>query len=112
MLLNFCDWAWVDVMISIFYDFRHFSAKKLAFFSKTNVLIKILHKLALLLFKNAIFLLNFLPKYLKNHNIGPWHRYLSEMMKFSPVKEKLRIFTGSKKTFMLKLHITKHSKQK
>jgi hypothetical protein len=37
----------VDVMITIFCDFRRFSAKKLAFFSKTNVMIKILHNLAL-----------------------------------------------------------------
>jgi hypothetical protein len=37
----------IDVMITIFCDFRQFSAKKLAFFSKTNVMIKILHILAL-----------------------------------------------------------------
>jgi hypothetical protein len=37
----------VDVMIAIFCDFRQFSAKKLMFFSKTNVMIKILHNLAL-----------------------------------------------------------------
>jgi hypothetical protein len=37
----------VDVMITIFCDFRQFLAKKLAFFSKTNVMIKILHNLAL-----------------------------------------------------------------
>jgi hypothetical protein len=37
----------VDVMITIFGDFRHFLAKKLAFFSKTNVMIKILRDLAL-----------------------------------------------------------------
>jgi hypothetical protein len=37
----------VDVMITIFGDFCQFSAKKLAFFSKTNVMIKILHNLAL-----------------------------------------------------------------
>jgi hypothetical protein len=36
-----------DVMITIFCDFRQFSAKKLAFFSKTNVMIKCLHNLAL-----------------------------------------------------------------
>jgi hypothetical protein len=35
----------VDVMMTIFCDFRQFSAK--IFFSKTNVMIKILHKLAL-----------------------------------------------------------------
>jgi hypothetical protein len=32
----------VDVMITIFCDFCHFLAKKLAFFSKTNVMIKFL----------------------------------------------------------------------
>jgi hypothetical protein len=37
----------LDVMIAIFCDFRQFSAKKLAFFSKANVTIKILHNLAL-----------------------------------------------------------------
>jgi hypothetical protein len=36
-----------DVMITIFCDFGQFSAKKLAFFTKTNVVIKILHNLAL-----------------------------------------------------------------
>jgi hypothetical protein len=37
----------LDVMITIFYIFRQFSAKKLAFFSKTNVMIHFLHNLAL-----------------------------------------------------------------
>jgi hypothetical protein len=37
----------VDVMITIFCDFCQFSAKKVAFFSKTNVMIKISHNLAL-----------------------------------------------------------------
>jgi hypothetical protein len=36
----------VDVMITIFCDFCLFSAKKLAFFSKTNVTIKFLQKVA------------------------------------------------------------------
>jgi hypothetical protein len=45
----------VDVTITIFYDFRLFSAKKLAFFSKNNVMIRILHYLALLWVKNANF---------------------------------------------------------
>jgi hypothetical protein len=36
----------IDVMINIFSDFRQFSAKKMAFFSKTNVMIKFLHNLA------------------------------------------------------------------
>jgi hypothetical protein len=36
-----------DVMITIFGDFPQFSAKKLAFFSETNVMVQILHYLAL-----------------------------------------------------------------
>jgi hypothetical protein len=42
-------------MITIFGDFGQFSAKKLAFFSKTNVMIKNLHNLALFWVKNANF---------------------------------------------------------
>jgi hypothetical protein len=38
--------AGVDVMITIFYDFCQFSAKKMAFFSNNNVKINILQKLA------------------------------------------------------------------
>jgi hypothetical protein len=38
----------VDVMITIFCEFRQFSAKKLAFFSKTNVMTKILRNSALI----------------------------------------------------------------
>jgi hypothetical protein len=38
----------VDVMIKIFCDFCQFSANKLAFFSKINVMVKFLHNLALL----------------------------------------------------------------
>jgi hypothetical protein len=37
-----------DVMITIFGDFGQFAAKKLAFFSKTNVMINILHNLAMI----------------------------------------------------------------
>jgi hypothetical protein len=55
----------VDVMITIFRDFRHFLAKKLAFFSKTNVLIKFLQNLALFWVKNANFLLIFSAKIFK-----------------------------------------------
>jgi hypothetical protein len=61
----------VDVMITIFCDFWQFSAKKLAFFSKINVMIKILHNLALFYVKTPIFFWIFRWKYLKNHNIGP-----------------------------------------
>jgi hypothetical protein len=49
-------------MITIFCDFPQFSAKKLAFFSKTNVMIKILHNLALFGVKNAIFFAEFFGK--------------------------------------------------
>jgi hypothetical protein len=45
----------VDVMITNFCDFCLFSAKKLAFFSKTNVIIEILHNLALFCVKTPIF---------------------------------------------------------
>jgi hypothetical protein len=45
----------VDVMITIFCDFWQFSAKKMAFFSKTKLMIKILHILALFWVKNANF---------------------------------------------------------
>jgi hypothetical protein len=38
----FTEASGVDGLITIFCDFRQFSAKKLAFFSKTNVMIKIL----------------------------------------------------------------------
>jgi hypothetical protein len=59
-------------MITIFCDFRQFSAKKLAFFSKINVMIQILHNLALFWVKNAnFFCWIFWRKYFKNHNIGP-----------------------------------------
>jgi hypothetical protein len=46
-------------MITIFCDFGQFSAKKLAFFSKTNVRIKFLQKLAAVWAKNANFFSNF-----------------------------------------------------
>jgi hypothetical protein len=49
----------VDVMITIFCDFCQFSAKKLSFFSKTNVVINILHNLALFRVKNANFFAEF-----------------------------------------------------
>jgi hypothetical protein len=45
----------VDVMLAIFCDYRHFSAKKLAFFSKTNVMIIFFLNLALFRVKNANF---------------------------------------------------------
>jgi hypothetical protein len=48
-------WPGVDVMITNFCDFCQFSAKKTAFFSKTEVVIKILHNLALFWVKNANF---------------------------------------------------------
>jgi hypothetical protein len=60
-LLKFCKKvrAGVDVMIIIFCNFCQFSAKKLALFSKTNVMNKIWHILALSktpIFSGKIFL--------------------------------------------------------
>jgi hypothetical protein len=48
----------------------------MVFFSETNVMIKILHNLALFWVKNTIFSAEFFwQKYFKNHNIGPWNSY-------------------------------------
>jgi hypothetical protein len=49
----------VDVMITIFCDFRQFLAKKLVFFSKTNFMTEVLHNLALSWVKNANFAAEF-----------------------------------------------------
>jgi hypothetical protein len=62
----------VDVMITIFSDFCLFSVKKLAFFSKNNVMITIFPKTSSSLSKKRQFFRYILRrKYLKNHNIGP-----------------------------------------
>jgi hypothetical protein len=61
----------VDVMITIFSDFCQFSAKKLAFFSKTNVMIICFQNLALFWVKNANFFAKFFGEIFLNHNIGP-----------------------------------------
>jgi hypothetical protein len=59
-------------MITIFGDFCQFSAKKLAFFSNTNVMINFFSKFSFVLSqKRQFFRKNFWRKYLKNHNIGP-----------------------------------------
>jgi hypothetical protein len=53
--------------------FDNFWRKNWRFFSKTNVMIKILHNLALFRVKNANFFAKFFGEnILKNHNIGPW----------------------------------------
>jgi hypothetical protein len=49
----------VDVMITIFCDFSQFSAKKLAFFSETNVMINFFQNLVLFWFQNANFFAKF-----------------------------------------------------
>jgi hypothetical protein len=54
----------------MFCDFRKFSAKNLAFFKETNVMIKFLQKEAVFLAKTPI-LAHVLAKILKNHNIDP-----------------------------------------
>jgi hypothetical protein len=74
-------WPGVDVMITICCDFWQFSAKKLAF-SKTIVMIKILHNLAIFWVKNAnFFRWIFRRKYSKDHNIGPRWREVSPSWK-------------------------------
>jgi hypothetical protein len=58
-----CSALGVDVVITIFRRFLTiFGEKKLAFFSKTNVMIKFLHNTALFGVKNANFLLIVLTK--------------------------------------------------
>jgi hypothetical protein len=44
--------------------------EKMAFFSKSNVMIKNWHNIALFVVKNANFVAFFWRKYFKNHNIG------------------------------------------
>jgi hypothetical protein len=61
-------------MVTILCDFRQFLAKKLAFFSKTNVMIQILHNLALFQVKNAnFFAKNFGENILKIITSVPGH---------------------------------------
>jgi hypothetical protein len=76
----------VDVMITNFCDFCQFSAKKMPFFSKTNVMLNFFQKLAVVLAKNAnIFAKFFGENILKNHNIGPWSHWTdTEMLRLFP----------------------------
>jgi hypothetical protein len=63
----------VDVAITIFCSFRQFSAKELAFFSKTQCYDQNFAYLSLFRVKNAIFSPIFLGEnFIKNNNIGPW----------------------------------------
>jgi hypothetical protein len=55
-----------------FLQFSKFLAKKLALFSKTNVMINFLRTLALFRVKNTYFVAIFWRKYCKDNNIGPW----------------------------------------
>jgi hypothetical protein len=65
----------VDVIITIFYDFPQFSAKKLAFFLNTNVMIKFFSKFSFVWSQKRQFLAKFFGRrYSKNNNIGPWSR--------------------------------------
>jgi hypothetical protein len=59
-------------MITIFCDFRQFPAKKLAFFSKTNVMINFFKKISFVFSQKCQFFRRiFRRKYFENHNIGP-----------------------------------------
>jgi hypothetical protein len=56
-----------------FLRFLPIFGEKMAFFSKTNVMIKFLHNIALFWVKKRQFFRNFFRrKYFKYHNIGPW----------------------------------------
>jgi hypothetical protein len=57
--IHYSEQPRVDVIITNFCDFCKFSAKKLAFFSKTNVMIQFVHNLALFWVKNANFFAEF-----------------------------------------------------
>jgi hypothetical protein len=68
-------------MITIFCDFRQYSAKNIGVFLKSNAMIQFLHEPAVIYAKNANFFANFCGenifslifwlKYFKNHNISP-----------------------------------------
>jgi hypothetical protein len=58
-------------MITIFSDFRQFSARKMAFISKNNVMINFFQKLAVVWAKTPYFRQIIWRKYISNHNIGP-----------------------------------------
>jgi hypothetical protein len=67
-------------MITIFCDFSQFSAKKLAFFLNTNVMINLFSKFSFVLSQKRQFFAKFFGEnILKNHNIGP------RLGEFSPV---------------------------
>jgi hypothetical protein len=69
-------------MIAIFGDFRQFSAKRMAFFSLTNVTIKIFHNLALFWVKRANFFRQFfLQKYFKIITSAPGKNVFSTVGK-------------------------------
>jgi hypothetical protein len=61
-MIHFFNKPGVDVMITIICDFCQFSAKKLAFFSKANVMITIFSKTSSSLSKNPNIFLNFSAK--------------------------------------------------
>jgi hypothetical protein len=55
----------------------------MAFFSKTNVMIKSLHNLAFfVLSQNSNFFAIFSAKFKKNHNIGPWRTLVGRFLCF------------------------------
>jgi hypothetical protein len=72
----------VDVMITIFCDLWQFSAKQLAFFSKTNVMIKFLQKLAVVWAKIA----NILAKFF-GENIFKIITSVPDWMNFDPLDD-------------------------
>jgi ABC-type uncharacterized transport system fused permease/ATPase subunit len=72
----------VDVMITIFCDFRQFSAKKIGVLPKYQCYDQLFSKFSFVLSqKRQFFRKKFRRKYFKNHNIGP--RSQSDIAEFT-----------------------------
>jgi hypothetical protein len=69
----------VDVLITIFCDFRQFSAKKLAFFSKTNVMIQILHNLAELFSEKNLKIITSVPGHTAQEQLIGFNVFLKRL---------------------------------
>jgi hypothetical protein len=64
-------WPGTDVMITFFCDFWQFSAKKLAFFLKTNAMIKFWKKISFVWSQKRQIFADFFAKVFKKYDIGP-----------------------------------------
>jgi hypothetical protein len=84
----FANLSGVDAMITFFCDFCQFSAKKLAFFSKTYVMIKILHNFALFWVKNANFFAEIFGENILKIITSPGHPASRQLQ--APTEESLK----------------------